>query len=367
MKLLHLLVGIFMLVIGGAILALAGSATLTIKDGNTPPQVQTLGQTTDGSGNLYGNTVLVDGTAAANKAAVTSSNALKVDGSAVTQPVSGTITTTPPSNASTNVAQFGGTNVVTGTGASGSGIPRVTVSNDSTVILGAGAATIGALTANQSVNAAQIAGSAWATAATGIPKVGLNDGSGNSVTSTSNALDINLKTSAATVNTGTHTLTSSLYAPGTNGFTTTPFNVMTTEMNTLGIGAAAISSVGGTSGKFNQTNTGNAVFGRCWFTTGGTVSPTAGANISIWFLTSTDGGTTFEQATSGATPVSPPRAPDIVIPSPSGASALTGVILSPPRQNFWVETVKMFVLNNLGVAMAASGNVLTCGPEAIQY
>jgi len=33
--------------------------------------------------------------------------------------------------ASTNVAQFGGTNVSTGTGASGAGIPRVTVSNDS--------------------------------------------------------------------------------------------------------------------------------------------------------------------------------------------------------------------------------------------
>lgn len=73
-------------------------------------------------------------------------------------PVSGTVTTTPPANASTNVAQFGGNAVVTGTGASGLGIPRVTVSNDSTVILGTGAATIGALTANQSVNLAQVGG-----------------------------------------------------------------------------------------------------------------------------------------------------------------------------------------------------------------
>lgn len=60
--------------------------------------------------------------------------------------VTGTVTTTPPTNASTNVAQFGSANVVTGTGASGAGIPRVTVANDSTVILGAGAATIGAVT-----------------------------------------------------------------------------------------------------------------------------------------------------------------------------------------------------------------------------
>lgn len=36
-------------------------------------------------------------------------------------------------NFSVNAAQFGGSNVVTGTGASGSGIPRVTVSNDSQV------------------------------------------------------------------------------------------------------------------------------------------------------------------------------------------------------------------------------------------
>lgn len=34
----------------------------------------------------------------------------------------------------TNVSQFGGSNVVTGTGTSGSGIPRVTVSNDSNVL-----------------------------------------------------------------------------------------------------------------------------------------------------------------------------------------------------------------------------------------
>jgi hypothetical protein len=58
--------------------------------------------------------------------------------------VSGTVTTTPPSNASTNVAQFGSTNVSTGAGVGGAGIPRVTVSSDSS------------LAANQSVNVSQI-------------------------------------------------------------------------------------------------------------------------------------------------------------------------------------------------------------------
>jgi hypothetical protein len=69
---------------------------------------------------------------------------LRVDGSGVTQPVSGTVTanagtgqfnvTCTAANCPMNVAQFGGTNVVTGTGASGAGIPRVTVSNDSNVL-----------------------------------------------------------------------------------------------------------------------------------------------------------------------------------------------------------------------------------------
>lgn len=70
--------------------ALAASGTLTVKDGNGV--LRTLGITTDGSGNYYSNQAIVDGTNAANKATVTAAGALQVDNSAVTQPVSGTIT-----------------------------------------------------------------------------------------------------------------------------------------------------------------------------------------------------------------------------------------------------------------------------------
>lgn len=66
--------------------------------------------------------VLDVGGEAGPESLVTASNAL---------PVSGTVTTSPPANASANVAQFGGTNVSTGTGVGGVGIPRVTVSSDS--------------------------------------------------------------------------------------------------------------------------------------------------------------------------------------------------------------------------------------------
>lgn len=48
----------------------------------------------------------------------------------------GSITTTQGTSPwVNNISQFGGSNVVTGTGASGAGIPRVTVSNDSNVIV----------------------------------------------------------------------------------------------------------------------------------------------------------------------------------------------------------------------------------------
>jgi endonuclease V-like protein UPF0215 family len=62
-------------------------------------------------------------------------NALKVDGSAVTQPVSGTVTANQGGAPwSENVSQFGGSAVATGVGASGAGVPRVTVANDSNVL-----------------------------------------------------------------------------------------------------------------------------------------------------------------------------------------------------------------------------------------
>lgn len=67
-----------------------------------------------------------------------------------TQPVSGTVTANQGSANATpwndNIAQFGGSAVVTGAGAGGAGIPRVTISNDSS------------LAANQSVNVAQVGG-----------------------------------------------------------------------------------------------------------------------------------------------------------------------------------------------------------------
>jgi hypothetical protein len=115
----------------------------------------------------------------------TSMTPLKTDGSATTQPISGTVTTTPPANASTDVTRFGGNAVATGTGASGVGIPRVTISNDSS------------LAANQSVNENQVGGSAVSTASAGTQKVGITgstaaalDFAGQNAASPANSIQI---------------------------------------------------------------------------------------------------------------------------------------------------------------------------------
>jgi hypothetical protein len=72
-----------------------------------------------------------------------------------------------PDNEPFNVAQFGGSNVVTGAGAGGAGIPRVTVSNDSTVTANQG--TAAATTAGWPVISGTVTrGSAAWTSATGV-------------------------------------------------------------------------------------------------------------------------------------------------------------------------------------------------------
>jgi len=70
-----------------------------------------------------------------NALSLTTVGNLRVDGSSVTQPVSGTVAVTQSTSPwVNNITQFGGTNVSTGTGAGGAGIPRVTVSNDSNIL-----------------------------------------------------------------------------------------------------------------------------------------------------------------------------------------------------------------------------------------
>lgn len=79
-----------------------------------------------------------------------------VDGTTVSQAVA----VDASGNLSTNLGKVAGTAVDTANGTTTAGTQRVTISSDSTgqVKLATGANTIGALTANQSVNTAQVAG-----------------------------------------------------------------------------------------------------------------------------------------------------------------------------------------------------------------
>lgn len=70
-------------------------------------------------------------TAQTSPLSLTTSGLLRVDASGTTVTVTANQGTSPWVS---NISQFGGSNVVTGTGASGAGIPRVTVSNDSNVL-----------------------------------------------------------------------------------------------------------------------------------------------------------------------------------------------------------------------------------------
>jgi hypothetical protein len=156
-----------------------------------------------------------------------------------------------------------------------------------------------------------------------------------------------------------------LQDPGTSGFIVTPFSLMTTELNALASAGVATSSVAGGTGIFNQTSFGSAVYGRLWFKLGGAFSAAAaaGANLSIWFLTSSDGGTTFESQTVNP----PPRAPDVIIPVGASVYAANALLFSPPRIALPAESCKIVLQNNCGQALSASGHILTCGPQAVHY
>ena len=108
----------------------AGAAT-----GANQPTKAVIGSTTSGqTGNLQMGGV----TASAPAYASGQTDPLSLDTSGNLR-----VNCTTGCSGSNNIAQFGGSNVVTGTGASGAGVPRVTVSNDSVVGLAAGSNAVG--------------------------------------------------------------------------------------------------------------------------------------------------------------------------------------------------------------------------------
>lgn len=157
---------------------------------------------------------------------------------------------------------------------------------------------------------------------------------------------------------------------GTAGFIQAPFNLLSTELNSLASGAAVISSVGGTSGVFNQTNSSQAIWSSLYFTSTGTFTPTGGPFLAGWFLLSSDGGTTFEGQISSPSATVPaiPRAPDFSIPLDITTYSTTTLKWCQGRRvQFPWESYQVLLQNLSGVALPSSGNTIKCGGVAIQY
>lgn len=148
-----------------------------------------------------------------------------------------------------------------------------------------------------------------------------------------------------------------------NGLLTTLLTLQSTELNSLTNGSVALSSVGGSSGKFTVADTGAAIWGELFLTLGAIGSAlSAGANVAGWFIKSPDSGSTYEDSAAA-----PSRPPDFIIPLPAtaiGAAKVypaAGKVLLPSVQH------KVLLQNNSGQSFASSGNTLKLAPISINF
>lgn len=174
----------------------------------------------------------------------------------ITNPVTvtGTVTTTPPTNASTNIAQINGVTPLMGNGVTGTGSQRVTIASDNTAF---------------SVNATL---SAETTKVIGVVRNA--DGSGNLLTSTANALDVNIKSgfgTSITANQGTAAALSGGW-PVINGEAADTTGTFTNATQTTSVTASSLDGYGnvlisitGTYGTATAVFEGSDDGGVTWF------------------------------------------------------------------------------------------------------
>lgn len=166
----------------------------------------------------------------------------------------------------------------TGGSSSGGGTTVVTAGTITiaagTVSISAGSSNIGTVTVSgtANVNIAQVNGATVASAASGIQKVGVTDGSGNAVTSTSSALDVNIKSvsvvqsvnGSVSITAGTVSVNALPAGSNTIGTVTVSgtANVNVTQINgtTISTAAAGIQKTGLADGSGNAiTSTASAL------------------------------------------------------------------------------------------------------------
>ena len=159
-----------------------------------------------------------------------------------------------------------------------------------------------------------------------------------------------------------------LWANGTSnsGLITPLLSLITTEANSLANNNTCVSTVGGTSGLFSQTNTTQGIWGELFLTLGaiGTSLSSNSPNLSGWFLTTPDSGTTIE---TPATNASLPRPPDFIIPLPSTTITAGWVFKATELIQVPSLMFKTYIQNNSGQGFSATGNSLKLAVVASQY
>lgn len=162
--------------------------------------------------------------------------------------------------------------------------------------------------------------------------------------------------------------TNFLYYAGTSGNTgllvATPVTLVSTEMVSLGTSAVAIGAT-----TFTSSYTGQGILADLFLTFSTSISaPTPGANFAVWFLTSPDGGTTFESSVT-FNPV-PNRSPDALIPISTIAINSSSVFRSQGIVRVPALEFKVAIQNNLGTTFSSTtvaNPTLKLAPYAIQY
>ena len=195
----------------------------------------------------------------------------------------------------------------------------------------------------------------------GMPWVGIGDGasfasikSPGAVT----ALDKGLVTTRAPI------LQSYPPGPWGTGAIVQPFALIGADLNSLASTQGVIGTAAKGSGVFGPLG---FIYADVCFASSTSITPTGG-NLSVWLLrTWTYASVTYtEQYTTGATPNTPLRSADFVIPfnatafsSLSGNAGCLVNVKMPPGQ------FTPYVVDNLGVNLAASGGVIFAAPTGI--
>ncbi len=375
--------------VDGSGTALPVSGTVTI----TPSGTQTVsGTVTANAGtNLNTSALALDATltggtqktkivdsGGTNVATVSAGGAVKVDGSAVTQPVSGTVTTSPPSHASTNVDQIAGTTPDVNSGNKSNGTLRVVIATDQPALTAALKVDPSGVTSPISAASLPLpTGAATAakqpalgTAGTPSPDVITVQGAASMTALKVDGSGVTQPVSGTvTVNAGTNLNTSALALETGGNLATIAGAISSTKMKTTATtqwAAAPVSRSTGLTTELNSlANGGYSAQGTAFDNTSNldefaacdialaSLNPTAGAYLQIFLSQSLD-GTTYEDAPSSTNPGTHQLVATVLVTTGSAAKRIMTPWFRIPPGKF-----KLVLLNQTGVALGASANTVT--------